>query len=100
LLVNARDLALDRILFKFIENSFEKLTKLISLHHEYFNSIGDEFDLHQFTLVEDIEYLIQDYPSFNVLVSIDTVIGLLWSSTQGKVLTEKGQTWSFEEKIK
>ena len=36
LLLNATDLALDRVIFKFIENNFDKLKRLVELHNEYF----------------------------------------------------------------
>lgn len=48
--------------------------------------IGGEngFDLRQFNSVQDLEYLIQDYPAFNILAVIDTILGWLWTSKHAK----------------
>ena len=54
------------MLFKFIENSFEKLQRLFEIHLKY-SSIIDEFDLSQFNAKEELDFLIQDYPQFEVL---------------------------------
>jgi len=65
----------ERVLFKFIENDFEKLQKLFELHLKSFQQIQD-FDLSLFQDSEEIIYLIQDY-GFGLLEKIDFVIGFL-----------------------
>ena len=92
----------DRVIFKFIENKFEKLQRLVSLHNKYYQQIGGDsgFDLKKFGNAPEIEYLAQDYPQFNVLAIVDMILGWLWTSEYAKTLTDKSETWSFEEKIK
>ena len=92
----------DRVIFKFIENEFEKVKRLIQLHEQFYQSIGGDsgFDLRQFNSAQDIEYLIQDYPAFNVLATIDTILGWLWTSKHALHLTNEAETWSLEQVIK
>lgn len=84
-MINSGDsgVCLDRVIYKFIENDFEKIKRLVKLHEKYFKQIGGEsgFDLRQFNKVTDIEYLANDYPAFNVLAIIDTILTWLWTST-------------------
>lgn len=47
----------DRVVFKFIENSFEKLQRLFELHLKYYSQVED-FDLSKFEDAEEIEYLV------------------------------------------
>jgi len=47
----------ERALFKFIENSFEKLQRLFELHLKYYALIED-FDLSKFSDDQEIEYLV------------------------------------------
>ena len=47
----------DRVVFKFIENSFEKLQRLFELHLKYYSQVED-FDLNKFEDTEEIEYLV------------------------------------------
>ena len=48
----------DRVMFKFIENYFEKLQRLFELHLKYFKFV-EEFDLAQFTDPDEVEnYLV------------------------------------------
>lgn len=64
LLVNTQDggRAVDheRVLFKFIENDFEKLQRLFELHLKYFGRVAD-FDLSKFNDSDEIQYLVDDY---------------------------------------
>lgn len=54
----------ERVLFKFVENNFEKLQRLIELFNKYFEKIA-EFALSEFKTQEEIQYLYSDY-SFEV----------------------------------
>ena len=47
----------ERVVFKFIENSFEKLQRLFELHLKYYSQVED-FDLSKFEDAEEIEYLV------------------------------------------
>jgi len=38
----------DRVRFKWVENSFEKLTKLVEMHSDIFGRLTSEFKLHEF----------------------------------------------------
>ena len=76
----------DRVVFKFIENSFEKLQRLFELHLKYFSQVED-FDLSKFEDSEEIEYLVQDH-RFDILESIDIIIIFLSTSEAANKLSE------------
>lgn len=65
----------ERVLFKFIENSYEKLQRLFELHLKYFTDVED-FDLSKFETAEEIDYLTQDY-HLEILELVDLLIGYL-----------------------
>lgn len=68
LLVNTEhhELSHDRLLYKFLEDDFSKLRKLVDLFNFYWEKLTEEaddgtvFDLRQFNSEEDIDYLCQD----------------------------------------
>ncbi|CDW73679.1 beta-catenin-like protein 1-like [Stylonychia lemnae] len=76
----------ERVLFKFIENDYEKLQRLFELHLKYFSLI-EEFDLSQFQQKEEIDYLVEDY-QFNILEQVDFIIGFLISSKSAIQLSD------------
>jgi hypothetical protein len=48
LLINTTGLALDRVIFKFVEKDFEKLRVLVQMHNQYYRKLSGEFDLSEF----------------------------------------------------
>lgn len=68
----------ERVIFKFIENNFEKLQRLIELHIDYSKNLHD-FELNKFQTSEDIEYLVEDY-KFDVLELVDIILAFLFTS--------------------
>ena len=90
LLLNTEDMESsiphERVLFKFMENNYEKLQRLFELHIKYFQRVED-FDLSKFEESEEIGYLGQDY-GFQVLEKADTIIGYLFTSERGRKLSE------------
>jgi hypothetical protein len=73
------------VIFKFIENDFEKLQRLIEFHQKLFEQVA-EFDLTKFDSAEDVQYLIDDY-RFETLELVDFLLAFLSTSQAAATLS-------------
>ena len=74
LLLNCTGENLDRVLYKLIENSFEKLTRLYKNIFERWLQPMAEYDLRLFKSAEEVNYLRADFPQFDLLVTTSIVL--------------------------
>lgn len=84
----------DRVIWKFIEKKFSKFKHYIILFEDYMQPLS-EYDLRQFQTAEDVSYLRQDYPQFDLLVTLSMITLWLCKSK----LTEEIKTYSFKSKL-
>ena len=100
LLLNCTSENLDRVLYKLIENSFEKLTRLYKNIFERWLQPMAEYDLRLFKSAEEVNYLRADFPQFDLLVTVSIVLMFLCKQ-QGRAasLTEMLLTYSFQQKL-
>ena len=75
LLTMTEGLSHERVVFKFIENNFEKLQRLIELHLKLWNPLS-EFDLDKFENAEEVGYLVEEF-DLEILELVDVIIGYL-----------------------
>ena len=74
----------ERLLFKFLENNFEKVNKLIEISMPLIHRISD-FDLEKFKEIEEIEYLENDF-NFELVALATMILAYLCKSTTCKSL--------------
>ena len=75
----------ERLCFKFIENRFEKLIRLVELHKLLYSRI-EEFDLAEFTQMAEIRQLEQHF-DLDLLILVDSILGTLsTTNTLNKLL--------------
>ena len=100
MLLNCTSENLDRVLYKLIENSFEKLTRLYKNIFERWLQPMAEYDLRLFKSAEEVNYLRADFPQFDLLVTVSIVLMFLCKQ-QGRAasLTEMLLTYSFQQKL-
>ena len=65
----------ERLAFKFVENRFEKLVRLVELHKVVFSRIR-EFDLSQFAEAAEIQQL-EEHFNLDLLILTDSLIATL-----------------------
>ena len=65
----------ERLCFKFIENRFGKLVKLVELHKLLYSRI-EEFDLAEFTQMAEIRQL-EEHFDLDLLILVDSILGTL-----------------------
>ena len=65
----------ERLCFKFIENRFEKLIRLVELHRLLYSRI-EEFDLAEFTQMAEIRQL-EEHFDLDLLILVDSLLGTL-----------------------
>ena len=70
-----RTICLERLCFKFVENRFEKLVRLVMLHKIVHARI-EEFDLAQFTQMEEIRQL-EEHFNLDLLILVDSIMASL-----------------------
>lgn len=86
LLISTEGLIHERVLFKFIENTFEKLQRLFELHIKLWQPLA-EFELDKFEAPEEVQYLAEDY-GLDRIERADLLIGLLQTSQEAEKLSE------------
>lgn len=79
-------ICLERLSFKMLEGSLDKIRKLRDMHQRVFARVS-EFELDEFTTSEEIGYLENDY-NFDLLSLIDCILLFTQSSEVSKRLLE------------
>ena len=72
-------ICMERLCFKFVENRFEKLIRLVQLHKLVYGRLS-EFDLAEFTQSEEIKQL-EEHFNLDLLVIVDSILAILCSTT-------------------